>query len=984
MQSVNKLRVFASTALALVLLLQGALSFADDTEIFLSQAKFDVKPNIFFILDDSNSMLWCADAEWIYPKEKTGVDRCPNKTFRTRADELKDALGELLPTVQDVRFGMMWMNDRKGTGLPVDDIENNRSTALDLINKKSNFRITETPIASSLHDVALYFNGFAEKQYPGNRNFPGRTAKKAFALGKNDDDIPSPIIDSCQPNHIVLMTDGDAWWDDVDGKLRRLIGKNRCVEQPGASSRAAERCVPELAEWLHYNDQIPDPLEGNQTVTVHTVGLALTTTKNNSNKVAKRIQFLKNIANSGGGTYYEALDKTDLVKSFRSIIEYALKIDNATFVNPKAAPTNLQSETDQLYYALFKPSTSDRWLGNLKRYRLGSKTSTHADGKTEKKTVVFDANNIEAFDDDGMFKNNAQSFWSEAPDGPNTDQGGAAWQLPEPAQRKIFVETQGTLGELAISNSNISKTLLNAQDDQERRILLNYIRGFNDQGNAARAKTLGDFLHSQPQPFNYGSREDDQVIIVGSNEGFVHLFNRKTGMEEFAFMPGELLKNIKRLKDNDVSSADNPHPYGVDNTIALWIQENRQKQIEHIYAYVTLRRGGKGMYALDITERNKPKLLWAIKGGEGDFARLGETWSRPVKSKINIAGKIKDVLIFGGGYDSTEDNFNGEKDAYRKDIALGNAIYIVDAKTGAKLWSASRNASNLNLRDMTYSIPSAIRVIDVDNDGLADQLFVGDTGGQVWRLFVHQGKKPHALVTASGLAGNKPFALLGSNNPKNARRFYHEPDIAIDKKGSRRQLMLNIGSGYRAHPLNTQVNDRFYSLRAGLTNDILLPITENDLHPATRSFDNFNLVQAIQSILTKRGWYMPLTIGAGEKVLSTAISANGQVMFSTYVPTTKRVGCQTMLGTNYTYRVNLKSAAPPVKEYAPVLGGIASVTAVHEPLYKENLISGLAGDGFTVIIKGKTYLCFGSQCVLAAPPCEDSKGCKTYWINLED
>jgi len=40
----------ARVTLTLVLLLQGALSFADDTEIFLSRGKSDVKPNVFFIL----------------------------------------------------------------------------------------------------------------------------------------------------------------------------------------------------------------------------------------------------------------------------------------------------------------------------------------------------------------------------------------------------------------------------------------------------------------------------------------------------------------------------------------------------------------------------------------------------------------------------------------------------------------------------------------------------------------------------------------------------------------------------------------------------------------------------------------------------------------------------------------------------------------------------------------------------------------------
>jgi len=756
------------------------------------------------------------------------------------------------------------------------------------------------------------------------------------------------------------------------------------VEQPGARSRLAERCVPELAEWLHNQDQMPDPLVGNQTVTVHAIGFAFKASTNKL-RLRKRKEFLQNVVNAGGGDYYEADNGKELLTHFNTIFEQAAKVDNATFVNPSAVPTNSQNSTDQIYYALFQPSGSDRWSGNLKRYRFDAKDVIKF-GRPDKEAVIYDANGNEALDSDGAFKSDSRSFWSDAPDGLIVNQGGAAWQLPKPAERHLFVNLHefGGLSELSSSNPNISKGLLGAANASERKELLNYIRGLTDDGSGERAKTLGDFLHSAPVPFNYGDSEEDQVIIIGSNEGFVHLFNRKSGKEEWAFMPGELLKNIKKIKANKPSTKDKPHPYGVDNTVTIWQEfSDDKKSIKHIYAYITLRRGGRDIYALDITERDHPKLLWQIKGGEGDFKRLGQTWSQPVKGKIKIDNTPTDVLIFAGGYDATEDNFNDAHDGYRNNEALGNAIYIVDAITGTTLWSASKNQGNLRLPDMMYSIPAPVTAVDIDNDGLSDQLFVGDTGGQVWRFFIEQGKSGNRLIKASGADGNQPFAQLGENNPKNARRFYHQTDVARDDDSTK--LFINIGSGYRAHPLNTQAENRFYSLRADLTGSPLAPLTESNLHQATRNFDNFNEEQTIKAIDSKQGWYLPLTIGQGEKVLSTPLSANGDVYFATYVPTNSRIGCQITVGTNYVYRLSLSSAAPPP---LPLLdqqpAGIASAVQVRQPMAVKSKTVGIVSGGAIERAKGKSWVNMGgNRFKLKSSPCKNKTGCKTYWMDIK-
>jgi len=74
------------------------------------------------------------------------------------------------------------------------------------------------------------------------------------------------------------------------------------------------------------------------------------------------------------------------------------------------------------------------------------------------------------------------------------------------------------------------------------------------------------------------------------------------------------------------------------------------------YLYVGMRRGGKNYYSFDITSKTSPSLKFRIEGGMGDFAKLGQTWSKPTVTKIRLGSTEKTVLIFGGGYDEDQDS----------------------------------------------------------------------------------------------------------------------------------------------------------------------------------------------------------------------------------------------------------------------------------------------------------------------------------------
>jgi type IV pilus assembly protein PilY1 len=104
---------------------------------------------------------------------------------------------------------------------------------------------------------------------------------------------------------------------------------------------------------------------------------------------------------------------------------------------------------------------------------------------------------------------------------------------------------------------------------------------------------------------------------------------------------------------------------------------------------------------------------------------LGQSWSTPVVTRVNVTDKTQNadklVLIFGGGYDVTQDNVGYNTDD------VGNRIFMVDAINGNVLWHAGPtnvtglgydSTANFTHPKMANSIPADIRVIDMSGGRL--------------------------------------------------------------------------------------------------------------------------------------------------------------------------------------------------------------------------------------------------------------------------
>lgn len=839
-----------------------------------------------------NRQYYLFDGNWLNWSTTGGT------VTKMRIEVIKEVVTELLDNIDGVNVGLMRFNYEEGGPVlhALEDIDTARpgmKTAIDGLPASG-----WTPLSETMFEAGQYFMG-RNVDY-GNVG-PVLSVGPSRVGGVGGTAYLAPINEACQKNYIVLLTDGAPTRDvSADSKITSLPDFGTLVS-PSCDGSGNGACLDDMADYLFQKD-LDGTLAGKQNVTTYTIGFTVD------------LDLLADTAARGGGEYRLADDTASLAAVLTEIV-LSIKDDAATFTAP-SVPVNAFNRTQNLndvFVSVFEPSASVHWPGNLKKYRL---VSGELVGQDDQPAV--DAQT-------GFFADSAFSFWSPQADGDQAAEGGAASVLPTWPTRKVYTDINGPglydpTNRVETGNADIDMNVLGTPDPGLVDNIIEWLNGrdeFDDDDDGATnddRNMVGDPFHVQPATVIYGGSADDPdaVVFVNTNDGQMHAVDAKTGVELWTYFPQRMLERAYELYRDEPTAV---RRYGLDGDIRVHVLNDDGvpgiQAGERVILVFGMRRGGDGYYAVDVTTRDKPVLLWAVDSNTPGFASMGQTWSTPVVANVKIGADKKAAAIVGGGYDDGQDN-----SGYREDN-IGNALFMIDLLTGDLLWSAGKTTGDLQLPQMTHSIPSPLGVLDANQDGLADRMYVGDMGGRLWRFDILNGNGANSLVEGGVLASVGAADLGGAPPAAEVRRFYNEPDIVPVINDDVLFYAINLGSGYRAHPLDTVIDDEFFSVRDynafGVidTDDYGPPLLKADIVDIT--FDpNPTLPYNVN------GWRLAMIEGAGEKVLSKSFTFQSTVFFTSFTPAAAANACVAASGLNRLYRVDVLDGSPTTNLDDPI------------------------------------------------------------------
>jgi type IV pilus assembly protein PilY1 len=328
--------------------------------------------------------------------------------------------------------------------------------------------------------------------------------------------------------------------------------------------------------------------------------------------------------------------------------------------------------------------------------------------------------------------------------------------------------------------------------------LVNYLRGQTQYMTTTttpnlyreRKATLGDVVDTQPvfvgKPyFNYSDpgyatwksataqQNRAKTVFVGANDGMLHAFNADTGDERWAYVPTPVMPNMYWLADNNY--ATNHHFFAdgrlVYADVCVANCSDAGTADWRTILMGGLSGGGRGFYALDVTNPAAPVLLWEFTSKTD--ADLGYSFGNPLAVKKSNGSW---VVMVSSGYDNVT---LGNGDPYDAAGTGKGFLFVLDPLKGYDSNSSTCPVcAKIGTNVGNTTTPSGLGRIaywadNPDTDATALNAYGGDLLGNLWRFDINA-NTVIKLATFKDASGNsQPITTRPELTKANGKRMVY-------------------------------------------------------------------------------------------------------------------------------------------------------------------------------------------------------------------
>ena len=422
-----------------------------------------------------------------------------------------------------------------------------------------------------------------------------------------------------------------------------------------------------------------------------------------------------------------------------------------------------------------------------------------------------------------------------------------------------------------------------------------------------RTAVLGDALESQPSfiskpvfsypypgysDFKTAQASRTGTVYMGANDGMMHAFASANGVERWAYVPSMVIPNMWKLADTNYATLHVNYVNGspitsdvcVSNTTTTLANCNNTNYAstgstsdDPVWKTILvggLNGGGRGYYALDITDPTTPVLLWEFTTttgiGKVKDADLGYSYGQPVITK-RADGRW--VVLVTSGYNN---------------VSPGNGIgylYVLDAYDGTILSKISTGAGDT-------TTPSGLAKIAGWNEeppgNSVRYVYGGDLLGNLWKFDISS-----TTTAAIGTGDKVKFATLFSTVAGTAGT--EQPIMTtpvLGKVAGNRVVFIGTGKYLETGDLTTTQRQTQYAIKddnSGSTfvnprSQTTLMVQQSmttDVTNGTRSVGT--PANPAPNFSTGRGWFVDLP-DTGERINIDSQLVQGVLLVPSIVP----------------------------------------------------------------------------------------------------